>query len=49
VIPPWLGGWYDSKQNGRAGVKALYSSWFKLMEMVESAEILKSIQQTADL
>jgi len=44
-----LGGWYDSKRNGRVGVKALYSGWFKLMEMVESAEILKSIQQTTDL
>lgn len=44
-----LGGWYDSKRNGRVGVKALYTGWFKLMEMVESAEILKSIQQTTDL
>ena len=44
-----FGGWYDSKRNGRVGVKALYSGWFKLMDLVDSAEILKSIQQATDL
>lgn len=44
-----LGGWYDSKRNGRVGIKALGSGWLKLMEMIDSAEILKSIQQATDL
>jgi len=44
-----LGGWYDSKRNGRVGVKALWQGWLKLAEMVESAELLISIQQTEKL
>jgi hypothetical protein len=44
-----LGGWYDSKRNGRVGIKALWLGWFTLMEIVESAELLKSIQQATDL
>ncbi len=44
-----LGGWYDSKRNGRVGIKALWLGWSKLMEIVESAELLKSIQQATDL
>ncbi|ATG80003.1 IS4 family transposase [Pseudoalteromonas sp. 1_2015MBL_MicDiv] len=44
-----LGGWYDSKRNGRVGVKALWKGWLKLAEMVESAELLISIQQTEKL
>ena len=44
-----LGGWYDSKRNGRVGIKAVWTGWCKLMEMIEAAEILTSIQQTADL
>lgn len=38
-----LGGWYDSKRNGRVGVKALWRGWSKLSEMVETAEMLKKI------
>lgn len=44
-----LGGWYDSKRNGRVGVKALWQGWGKLGEMVESAEILISLQESKDL
>ena len=44
-----LGGWYDSKRNGRVGIKTLGLGWRKLMEMVESAEIFQSIQQAIDL
>ncbi|HDZ31672.1 MAG TPA: IS4 family transposase, partial [Pseudoalteromonas sp.] len=44
-----LGGWYDSKRNGRVGVKALWKGWLKLADMVESAELLISIQQTEKL
>ena len=41
-----LAGWYDSKRNGRVGVKALWQGWLKLAEIVESAELFMSIQQT---
>lgn len=44
-----LGGWYDSKRSGRVGVKALWLGWNKLTEIVESAEMFKSLQQTQDL
>tara|TARA_R110002050_G_C8886955_1_gene509214 strand:+ start:124 stop:1530 length:1407 start_codon:yes stop_codon:yes gene_type:complete len=44
-----LGGWYDSKRNGRVGVKAIWQGWNKLAEMVESAEMYKSLQQAQDL
>lgn len=38
-----LGGWYDSKRTGRVGVKALWSGWISLMELVESFELLKEL------
>jgi hypothetical protein len=44
-----LGGWYDSKRTGRVGVKAMWLGWSKLMEIIESAELLKSIQKVTDL
>lgn len=44
-----LAGWYDSKRNGRVGVKVLWQGWLKLAEMIESAELLISIQQTKHL
>ena len=44
-----LGGWYDSKRNGRVGIKVLWLGWFKLIDMVEAAELLKSLQQATDL
>ena len=40
-----LAGWYDSKRNGRVGVKALWQGWLKLAEMVESAELVMSLQK----
>ena len=40
-----LSGWYDSKRNGRVGVKAIWQGWLKLAEMVESAELAISLQQ----
>ncbi len=39
-----LGGWYDSKRTGRVGVKALWSGWLKLMDLVESFETLKELE-----
>lgn len=39
-----LGGWYDSKRTGRVGVKALWSGWLKLMDLVESFEILNELK-----
>ena len=44
-----LGAWQDSKRNGRVGIKALWSGWFKLIKMVEAAELFKSLQQATDL
>jgi len=38
-----IGAWYDSKLNGRVGIKTLWLSWFILMEMVEFAKLFKSI------
>jgi hypothetical protein len=38
-----LGGWYDSKRTGRVGVKALWHGWLKLMEIVESYEMIKGL------
>ncbi len=38
-----LAGWYDSKRNGRVGVKALWQGWLKLANMVESAELALSL------
>jgi hypothetical protein len=39
-----LGGWYDSKRNGRVGVKAIWKGWLKLAEMVESVAMLESLE-----
>jgi hypothetical protein len=39
-----LGGWYDSKRTGRVGVKALWTGWIKLMDLVEAYEIMKELQ-----
>ncbi len=44
-----LGGWYDSKRNGKVGVKALWDGWLKLAEIVESAQLLQSLKSTNDL
>ena len=44
-----LGGWHDSKRNGRVGIKVLWTGWFKLITMVEAAELFKSLQQATDL
>ena len=44
-----LGGWYDSKRTGRVGVKALWSGWLTLMNLVESFETLKELEITYDL
>ena len=41
-----LAGWYDSKRNGRVGIKALCQGWLKLADMVESAELALSLTQT---
>ena len=38
--------WYVSKRSGRVGMKALWLGWNKLTEIVESAEMFKSLQQT---
>jgi hypothetical protein len=38
-----LGGWYDSKRTGRVGVKALWSGWLTLMNLVESFETIKEL------
>ncbi|WP_019615382.1 IS4 family transposase [Psychromonas ossibalaenae] len=38
-----LGGWYDSKRNGRVGVKAMWQGWLKLAEMMESIAMLESL------
>ncbi|WP_405629600.1 IS4 family transposase [Pseudoalteromonas sp. Ld20] len=44
-----LGGWNDSKKNGRVGFKALWLGWYRLMDMVEATELLKALQQDANL
>jgi len=36
-----LGGWYDSKRNGRVGIKATWKGWLKLAEMMESIAMLE--------
>ena len=36
-----LGRWHDSKRTGRVGMKALWSGWLTLAEMVESARLAK--------
>ena len=44
-----LGGWYDSKRNGRVGVAVLWCGWLKLAEIVESVQMLNTIKQTGKL
>ena len=39
-----LGGWYDSKRTGRVGIKAMWTGWFKLIELVEAVEIFKQLK-----
>ena len=38
-----LGRWHDSKRTGRVGMKALWSGWLALAEMVESAKLAKKL------
>ena len=38
-----LGKWYDSKRNGRVGIKAYWSGWIKLTELIESYEMFKGL------
>ena len=38
-----LGGWYDSKRNGRVGVKSMWKGWLKLAEIIESITLLESL------
>lgn len=38
-----LGRWYDSKRNGRVGTVALWNGWLKLMQLVESYELLRGL------
>ncbi|MQL48297.1 IS4 family transposase [Photorhabdus khanii] len=40
-----LGGWKNSKQNGRASVKTLWEGWLKLQAILEGYELAHSIQQ----
>ena len=39
-----LGKWYDSKRNGRVGIKAYWSGWMKLMELEESFNMFKGLE-----
>jgi hypothetical protein len=38
-----LGGWYDSKRNGRVGIPTFWRGWMKLATMVESYELTKGL------
>lgn len=38
-----LGGWNDSKRTGRVGIKSIWQGWLKLAEMMESIELLESL------
>ena len=44
-----LGGWNDSKRNGRVGVKALWAGWYKLMEAVETTKSISKLFGGSDL
>lgn len=39
-----LGRWYDSKRNGKVGVKAYWTGWLKLMDLEESFKIFKELE-----
>lgn len=39
-----LGKWYDSKRNGKVGVKAYWTGWLKLMDMEENFKIFKELE-----
>ncbi|HEK1719725.1 TPA: hypothetical protein SMT55_001273 [Proteus mirabilis] len=39
-----LDNWKDSKRNGRASVKTLRESWFKLQAMLEGYESANSFE-----
>ncbi|KAA1171490.1 IS4 family transposase, partial [Photorhabdus heterorhabditis] len=40
-----LGGWKDSKRNGRASVKTLWEGWFKLQAILEGYELAQSLEK----
>lgn len=40
-----LGGWKDSKRNGRASVKTLWEGWLKLQAILEGYELALSIDR----
>ncbi len=40
-----LGGWKDSKRNGRASVKTLWEGWLKLQVILEGYELALSLEQ----
>ena len=40
-----LGGWKDSKRNGRASVKTLWEGWLKLQAILEGYELALSLER----
>ena len=38
-----LGGWHDSKRNGRVGWQSLWEGWFKLRTILEGYELAQSL------
>ena len=40
-----LGGWHDSKRNGRVGWEALWEGWFKLQTILEGYELAMSLDE----
>ena len=38
-----LGGWYDSKSNGRVGWETLWEGWFKLQTILEGYQLAMSL------
>jgi len=40
-----LGGWHDSKGNGRVGWEALWEGWFKLQTILEGYELAMSLDE----
>lgn len=39
-----LGGWYDSKRNGRIGWETLWEGWFKLQTILEGYQLALSLE-----
>lgn len=39
-----LGGWYDSKRNGRVGWETLWEGWFKLQTILEGYQLALSLE-----